>query len=369
MSTTRKPRAVFQPDVIVVGGGLIGLACATAVARAGVAVLVVSSTEPGAASPASAGILAPTVGDAPLPVQALGITARDMYPPYVEELVARTGIRVSLDLSGVLETARDDVEARALRASLQRHTEWVEPHLLRDLEPAVAHAVGAAFHARDGAVDVRVLLEAVHADAQRDPRISLVGGRVVRLEVDRLPALLELQSGERVEADKVVIAAGAWVGEIWGLPRPIPVVPVRGQILAFGGETPRHVVMGAHGYVVPRGNRCLAGTTMEHVGFDPRTTTKGAARIREIAAELIPSLAGRPELEHWAGLRPVTPDLLPMVGADPEHDSLFYACGHSKNGVLLAPLTAHVIADLVVRGSTSVDVTPYAPGRFQDIDR
>lgn len=369
MSTTRKPRAVFQPDVIVVGGGLIGLACATAVARAGVAVLVVSSTEPGAASPASAGILAPTVGDAPLPVQALGITARDMYPPYVEELVARTGIRVSLDLSGVLETARDDVEARALRASLQRHTEWVEPHLLRDLEPAVAHAVGAAFHARDGAVDVRVLLEAVHADAQRDPRISLVGGRVVRLEVDRLPALLELQSGERVEADKVVIAAGAWVGEIWGLPRPIPVVPVRGQILAFGGETPRHVVMGAHGYVVPRGNRCLAGSTMEHVGFDPRTTTKGAARIREIAAELIPSLAGRPELEHWAGLRPVTPDLLPMVGADPEHDSLFYACGHSKNGVLLAPLTAHVIADLVVRGSTSVDVTPYAPGRFQDIDR
>lgn len=369
MSTTRKPRAVFQPDVVVVGGGLIGLACATAVARAGVAVLVVSSTEPGAASPASAGILAPTVGDAPLPVQALGITARDMYPPYVEELVARTGIRVSLDLSGVLETARDDVEARALRASLQRHTEWVEPHLLRDLEPAVAHAVGAAFHARDGAVDVRVLLEAVHADAQRDPRISLVGGRVVRLEVDRLPALLELQSGERVEADKVVIAAGAWVGEIWGLPRPIPVVPVRGQILAFGGETPRHVVMGAHGYVVPRGNRCLAGSTMEHVGFDPRTTTKGAARIREIAAELIPSLAGRPELEHWAGLRPVTPDLLPMVGADPEHDSLFYACGHSKNGVLLAPLTAHVIADLVVRGSTSVDVTPYAPGRFQDIDR
>ena len=369
MSTTRKPRAVFQPDVVVVGGGLIGLTCATALAREGVRILVVSSTEPGAASPASAGILAPTVGGAPPPVRALGIAARDMYPPYVEELVARTGIPVSLDLSGVLEMVRDDVQATALRASLHRQTEWVEPHLLPALEPAVRPAAGAAFHARDGAVDARALLEAVQADARRDPRISLVGGRVVRLEVDRVPTILGLQSGERVEADKVVIAAGAWVGAIWGLPRPIPVVPVRGQILALGGETPRHVVMGADGYIVPRGSRCLAGSTMEHVGFDARTTAKGAARIREITAALMPSLAERPELEHWAGLRPVTPDLLPIVGVDPEHDRLFYACGHSKNGVLLAPLTAHVIADLIARGSTSVDATPYAPGRFQDKGR
>lgn len=360
---------MFQPDVVVVGGGLIGLACATAVAREGVGILVVSSAEPGAASPASAGILGPTVGYAPQPVRALGIAARDTYPPYVDGLVARTGIQVSLDFSGVLEIARDDVEARTLRASLHRHTEWLEPHLLRDFEPALAHAAGAAFHARDGAVDARSLLEAVQADARRDSRISLVEGRVVRLDVDRVPPLLELQSGERVEADKVVIAAGAWVGEIWGLPRPIPVVPVRGQIVAFGGETPRHVVMGANGYVVPRGNRCLVGGTMEHVGFDARTTAKGAARVRAIAVELMPSLAGRPELEHWAGLRPVTPDLLPIVGVDPEHDCLLYACGHSRNGVLLAPLTAHVIADLIVRGSTSVDATPYAPGRFQDIGR
>jgi glycine oxidase len=360
---------VFQPDVVVVGGGLIGLACATAVAREGVGILVVSSTEPGAASPASAGILAPSVGDTPAPARALGIAARDAYPAYVQELAALTGIRVPLDHSGVLEIARDDAEARALRASLQGHSEWVEAHFLPDLEPSLAGAAGAAFHARDGAVDARALLSAVRADAQRDPRISLMEGRVIRIEVDRRPALLELQSGERVEADKIVIAAGAWVGRIWGLPRPVPVVPVRGQILMLEGESTRHVVMGANGYVVPRGNRCLVGSTMEHVGFDARTTAKGAKRIREIAVELSPSLSARPELEHWAGLRPVTPDFLPIVGVDPDHDALVYACGHSRNGVLLAPLTAHLIADLIVRGSTSVDASPYAAGRFEDIAR
>jgi glycine oxidase len=292
-----------------------------------------------------------------------------MYPTFVQELAARTGIRVPLDCSGVFEIARNDAEVRALRASLHRHSEWVEPHLLRDIEPTLARAAGAAFHASDGAVDARLLLRAVRTDAQRDPRISLVEGRVIRIEVDRNPALLELESGERLEADRVVIAAGAWVGEIWGLPRPLPVVPVRGQILVFEGEAPGHVVMDASGYVVPRGNRCLVGSTMEHVGFDARTTAKGAARIREIAVGLSPSFAARPAVDHWAGLRPVTPDFLPIVGADPEHERVVYACGHSKNGILLAPLTAQVIADLIVRGSTSVDARPYAPRRFQGLGR
>jgi glycine oxidase len=292
-----------------------------------------------------------------------------MYPTHVQELAGRTGISVPLDHSGVLEMARDDAEARALRASLHSHSEWVESRVLHEMEPSLARAVGAAFHTRDGAVDASALLRAVRADAQRDPRISLADGRVVRIEVDRNPALVELQSGERIEAEKVVIAAGAWVGEIWGLPRKLPVIPVRGQILVLEGESTRHVVMGANGYIVPRGNRCLVGSTMEHVGFDARATAKGAARIREIAVELSPLLATRAELEHWAGLRPVTPDLLPIVGADPEYEGLFYACGHSKNGVLLAPLTARVIADLIVRGSTSIDVRPYDPGRFDAIGR
>jgi glycine oxidase len=364
VSITRESAAVFQPDVIVVGGGLIGLTCATAVARHGLRVLVISSNEQGAASPASAGILAPSVGHASGPARALGIAARDMYSAYLEGLASRTGVHAPLDRSGVLEVAFTDEEAAALRSIVDDNAEWIDARALHDFEPALAPAAGAVLHREDGAVDSGALLHAVRVDAERDPRISLRDGRVTRLETGRTPIRVDLVSGDRVGAPAVVVAAGAWVSLIAGLPRPLPVVPVRGQLLALAGAPVRHVVMSPRGYLVPRRNRSLVGSTMEHVGFDARTTEDGAALLRGYAREISPELATHPIVEHWAGLRPVTPDLLPVVGGDPECKGLFYACGHSRNGVLLAPLTADLIADLISGGSPSVDISAYAPDRF-----
>ncbi len=356
---------MFQPEVIVVGGGLIGLGCATAIAREGVRVLVVSSSEPGAASGVSAGILAPAIGDAPASVRQLGFAARDLYPEYVAALASRTGRRVPLDRSGVLEVALHETEAISLRARLRDQSTWVDAGTLGGLEPLLAPARGAAFHPFDGAVDAAALLNAVRDDAERDARVVLSAGRVTAVQAGRRPTAVQLEeNGAWVEADNVVLAAGAWVGSIRGLPRPLPVVPVRGQMLTFDAPGPRHVVMGPRGYIVRRGNQSLAGSTMEYVGFDAGATTDGAAHIGKIALELCPSFGTSDPVAHQAGLRPITPDFLPIVGKEPDSEGLLYACGHSKNGVLLTPLTAKVIADLVARGSTAIDIAPYAPDRF-----
>jgi glycine oxidase len=360
---------MFHPDVIVVGGGLIGLTCATALARERGRVLVISSSQPGAASPASAGILAPSVGHGPASARAAAITSRDMYPAYVESLASRTGIRVPLERSGVLEVALSDEEAASLRAVADANAEWIDERALRNLEPPLADAAGAVFYRNDGAVDAAALLSAVRVDAEQNPRISIRDGRVTRVKTDGPPLGVTLATGDRIEAPAVVMAAGAWVGSIAGLPRSLPVDPVRGQLLALAGATIRHVVMTSRAYLVPRGDRLLVGSTMEHVGFDARPTADGAASLRRAAREISRELATCPVVEHWAGLRPVTPDLLPLVGPDPECHGLFYACGHSRNGVLLAPVTATVIAELISGSSASVDISAYAPDRFGEESR
>lgn len=355
---------MFQPDVIVVGGGLIGLSCATAVAREGFRVRVISSKEPGVASAASAGILAPTVGRSPAAVRALGTLARDMFPSYLRSLGEWTGRHVPLDRSGVLEVALGETEAAALRASLDHGSEWIDGHALHHMEPALSPAAGAAFHAYDGAVDVPALLEAVRADADRARGVSLTDGRVTRIEPGRGSITVGLEEGERVEAPYVVVAAGAWSARIAGLPRPIPITPMRGQMVSLGSINLGHVVMGPRGYLVRRGDRTMVGSTLEDVGFEAGTTSDGAAVLEEVARELSSAFRAQSALDHWAGLRPMTPDLLPLVGRDRDCAGLHYACGHSKNGILLAPLTAQVIAELIASGSTSLDLTPYAPARF-----
>ena len=360
---------MFQPDVIVVGAGLIGLVCATAVAREGRRVLVISSSEEGAASGASAGILAPSVGDAPPAARRLALASRDQYPAYVEGLESRTGLSVRLELTGILEVAPGHAEAAVLRSGLNDDGQWLDPISLRDVEPGVGFAVGAVLHPGNGSVDTVALLNAARVDAERDSRIVLRSERVTSVGSGRGVIRVGLASGARMESPQVLIAAGAWAAAIEGLPRSLPVEPMRGQMLSVASNDLRHVVMGRRGYVVPRGNQSLVGSTTERVGFDARPTVDGDALLREIAHEISPALASTPVVAHWAGLRPVTPDLLPIVGLDPEWEGLFYACGHSKNGVLLAPLTAEVIAALVSTGRTPVDTTPYSPARFAGGDR
>ena len=363
MSITRDSTAGFQPDVIVVGGGLIGLCCATALARENARVMVVSAREDGAASPAAAGLLAPSVGVMADPGRAPGIAALEMYPDYLDGLAERTGRRVPVR-RGVLEIALTEADATMLRPLARADSSWLDREDVHDLEPTLSPTVGALLHSRDGMVDVRELLAAVDLDAARDQRVSFRSDeRVIGLHPGSRSMLLDLADGGRLEARSVVIAAGAWASRIAGLPRTLAVTPVRGQMLAIEPAPLRHSIMGPRGYLVPQTDRLVVGSTMERVGFDPKTTETAAVQLRQCAIELLPPLASHRLLSHWSGLRPMTPDLLPIVGEDPDYPGLFYACGHSRNGILLAPLTGMVIAELVTRGAASLDVSPWRPGR------
>ena len=163
----------------------------------------------------------------------------------------------------------------------------------------------------------------------------------------------------------MVIAAGAWAAGLGGLPRPLPVEPLRGQMLSLAGSPLRHVTYGAGGYAVPRGDgRTIVGSTMERVAFDAGTTEAGLAQVRATGGAICPALADRRMLNGWSGLRPVTPDFLPILGRDPEFPALVYACGHSRNGVLLAPLTGDVVADIVLDRPPTHDISPFRIERF-----
>lgn len=322
--------------------------------------MVVSAREDGAASPAAAGLLAPSVGVTPDPARALGIAARELYPDYLDGLAERTGRRVALH-RGLLEIAFTDADAATLRPLAGPDSPWLENEAVHDLEPTLSPTAGALLHSRDGMVDVRELLSAVELDLVRDRRVSpRIDGHVVRVHPASRPIRLDLADGTQLEARSVVIAAGAWASSIAGLPRPLPVTPFRGQMLAIEPGPLRHVVMGPRGYIAPQNDRLVVGSTMERVGFDPGTTEAAVLQLRQCAAEISPSLGSHRVLSQWSGLRPVTPDLLPIVGEDPDHPGLFYACGHSRNGILLAPLTGVVIAELITRGAASLDVSVWA---------
>ncbi|MDQ3673560.1 MAG: FAD-dependent oxidoreductase, partial [Gemmatimonadota bacterium] len=142
------------------------------------------------------------------------------------------------------------------------------------------------------------------------------------------------------------------------------VAPARGQLVLYYSSPLRHVAYGPRGYVVPRGDGTIGGSTMESTGFDAGVTEAGISKVRDACEEICPPLAALGPPRAWAGLRPVTPDMLPLLGPDPEHSSIIYACGHSRNGVLMAPLTGDVVADLVTGAPLSHDLAQFRPGRF-----
>jgi len=175
-----------------------------------------------------------------------------------------------------------------------------------------------------------------------------------------------------IEGGSLVIATGAWAGQLDGLPRPLPVRPVRGQLLMLEGALTRHVIYGGGGYIVPRRGpqgaippeRTVIGATMEEAGFVNETTPQGLAELTEVVRRVLPSASAVRLVSHWAGLRPITPDRLPILGPDPDFPRLFYACGHGRNGILLAPITGEAIGALAVGAQSPHDVSAFAIERF-----
>jgi glycine oxidase len=361
------PRADVRADVVVLGGGIVGLAIATTLADAALSVALIAVDRPGAAARAAAGLLVPhysgeAAGGA---VERFMAAARDAYPAYVRGVEERSGMAVPFDASGALEVAATSEEYSALVRHAPSDARLLTPEDVGLFEPALAPTSGGVLYPKDGAVDNVRLTDALASIASRDPRIRTVRDAAIDVELHRDSVTVVGESGTRIAASRVVIAAGAWSGNLEGLPRRIPVRPVRGQICTLRGTPLRRVVLGPEVYLVSRGgDRTLVGSTMEDVGFDARTTPEAIDSLHRAAARACPALERAALLEAWSGLRPVTPDLLPILGSDPEYPAIVYACGHSRNGILLAPLTAAVTTRLILADGPEWDLSPFAVTRF-----
>jgi glycine oxidase len=353
-------------DAVIIGAGLVGLATAAALAERDARVLLLYHNRRGEASPAAAGMLAPSVEVHEGAAHAFAVAARDRYPDYIAFLKEQTGLDVPLNRLGVLELALSEGELDGpLFRAPPTTAERLAPEQLRSLEPALGHAHGALFYPHDGAVNNLALLRALKALLAAHGGVTVRADAAAQIMRDKDDAVVVTHGGHKYRSGSVVLAAGVWTPELIGLPRAIPVEPVRGQMLSLAGAPLRHVTYGAGGYAVPRGDgRTLVGSTMERVAFDADTTEAGLAQVRATGAAICPALADRRMLNGWAGLRPITPDYLPILGRDPEFRALVYACGHSRNGVLLAPLTGDVVADIVLERTPAYDLSPFRPERF-----
>jgi glycine oxidase len=368
-----EPVAPYSPhgsgpvvDVVVIGAGLVGLCAALACADRGLRVVLLVDVRPGEASPAAAGLLAPSVG-APSDPEAVRLAqiARDEYPDYLAMLEERSGVHIPLNRLGALELALSEETAEALRLVLPDGSSWLDAQMLSEHEPALAHAAGGILHPHDGAVNNLVLLRALKTVLGRHERVQVVADAAEAIEPRGDEVYVDTRNGARLLARRVVVAAGAWAPRLAGLPRPLPIIPLRGHMMSVAGSPIRHVAFGAGGYLVPRGDgRTYVGTTDDGVGFDATTTDAGIAEVRRIGAAIASPIAAARMLNGWAGLRPMSPDGLPLVGSDPEVPAVLYACGHSRNGVLLAPLTGSSIAALATDTEPAHDLRPWNPARF-----
>ena len=351
--------------MLVVGDGVIGLSAALAVARAGGSCRVIGRTIDGRASAAAAGLLAPSLGNADEAARTLMRVGRDLYPSWVHWLAERTGMEITLNLLGILELdlmegapAPEAAPPNSDDALLLGRTQ------LRSLEPALGSAAHALLHQGDGYVDTAMLLSALREAVRCEWSIDVVQGRAASVDVAADGCSVTTEDGRSLKGESLVLAAGAWTPLIAGLPRHVPIEPVRGQILVLDGCPLSRAVASADAYLVPRRDRTLVGSTLERVGFDNRTTPAALEHLRRAAAAVTPELASAAAVDSWAGLRPMTPDGLPILGHDPEFPRLVYACGHGKNGILLAPLTADCVSAIVASSPPPYDITILSIDRF-----
>jgi glycine oxidase len=361
------------PDVLVIGGGAIGCAVAWELARRHVTVTVVERGAPcREATWAAAGMLSP-LGHAdrsPAMLQ-LATTSLDLWPGFAADLLESTGVDVEYRTSGALHVAFDDAEARALEDFVRRGgdfgTELLSAEDARELEPALSHDVrSAAFIARDHRVHNRRLGMALWSACTGAGVTFLTDTTVTALASDdgRFTGVRTAR-GDTLQAGAVVLATGAWSAGLEGLPRPLPVRPVRGQMLAVEEPRPRHVLHGSSVYLVPRENgHLLVGATVEEVGFRAGPTPGGIASLIRAAECILPDIAEARIVETWAGYRPGTPDALPILGNEPAVSGVYYATGHYRNGILLAPITGQLMAQLIAGEEPVLELGPFGVGRF-----
>jgi len=362
-----------QYDALVIGAGLVGLACAWRAAQRGLRVLVLDRDGPAAgASSAAAGMLAP-ITEAEFGAEALlrlNLAGWELWPRFADEL----GSELHYRRPGALVAAvdRDDVEElrrlHAFQRSLGLDAEWLTPSECRRLEPGLSPRCGGGILApQDHHVDPLAVVHALLAACERAGAEVASGDAVVALDERGV----RTAAGRSIAATDVVVAAGCWSGEgIEGLPHA-PIRPVKGQILSLRRPPERplaeHLVRTLRCYIVDRGDgRVVLGATMEERGFDTAVTADGVYRLLEAAWEVLPEIAELELEEARAGLRPGTPDNSPLIGRA-EPPNVIWAAGHHRNGVLLTPITAEAVAALLVGEEPPTAVAPFTPARFSAV--
>ncbi len=362
-------------QILVVGGGVQGLCTAIALARDGHDVQLVERETPGQrASWVAAGLLTPSSPwKYPQGLVDLGFRSEAMYPDFIADLLEHTGIDSEYEVSGMLypegagcsaaQVAEETTRRRAMGFAMERFGRAQLDALAPGFAPAVT---GAAWQPRSARVRPPRLLAALR---QRAAGLSITVTcccEVTALLGDwRGVAGVRTASGQVLPADIVVLAAGCWSTALAAtLGLSVTVRPVRGQILLLAGHPGLlgPTVNNGETYLVPRRDgRILVGSTMEDAGFAEVTTPDALARLRAAARAMFPATADMEEETAWAGLRPGTPDRVPYIGPVPEVPGLLLATGHYRNGILLAPVTARLIADVVAGRPTEVDLAPFAP--------
>ncbi|MGH2864735.1 MAG: glycine oxidase ThiO [Solirubrobacteraceae bacterium] len=372
-----------RADVVVVGGGVIGMAIAWRARQRGMSVtLLERDAAGGGTSRVAAGMLAPVgeveFGETGRRLLELGLRSSQMWPGFASDLQASTGVSVGLLQTGTLLVARDDDEARELERQLAfRRSLGVEVARLRasearEREPALAPTLRLALEAAaDHSVDPRLVLMALRRACACEGVALRERAHVVRVELDdagERATGVWLQDGERVDGAQLVLAAGPWSEQIDGLPARagVPVRPVKGQILRLrdpaGPGLLRRVVRFSGGYVVPREDgRYVLGATVEERGFELAPTAGGVYQLLREAHELLPGICELEIEELSVGLRPGTPDNLPVIGRAGV-DGLIWATGHYRNGILLAPLTAELVVAALASDGGRVDASPPPDG-------
>ena len=367
-----------RPDVIVIGAGIIGCAVACELGRRGAAVRVIEGRGiGGGATRASAGVLAAyTESDRPGPFRTLCGASLGLWDDFVGRVVADSGRHVLYERTGTLEVATDDASRRRLEqtgsglAAAGIDCRLLTAREARAAEPSLGGAVaGGLLVPSHGFVGVATLTEALREAAAARHGVSFVTGRPVRAaRVRRSGGMAVETAAGTLTADAVVLAAGSWSGGVAVAGEaPLPVRPVRGQLLqlTWSGDRLARVVWCPRCYVVPwPDGSMLVGATVEEVGFDERATVSGVAALIEAVVDVLPQARYAGFGAVRAGLRPGTPDDLPVVGRSAAAPGLVYATGHYRNGVLLAPLTARLVADLVLDGREDPLLAAIAPARF-----
>lgn len=359
-------------DVLIIGGGIIGCSIAAELSRAHVRVLVLERDRIGCeASGEAAGMLAPQAeGIPPGPFLDHCLKSREMFGPLQALLKEETGIDIEYARSGILYlllTEEDEFQGRRMfdeqRARGLRLERWDRQQVL-EAEPQVTPTVrGALYFPDDHQVQNARMVRALSLIGARRRVHMMEGTPVTGLVRDKDRVLGVRSLTDTYYAGKVIIAAGAWSGGIGDLPdQRIPIRPARGQLLSLEtrGDLFRHILYAREAYLVPRlSGEIIVGSTVEFAGFEKHVTVGGIEALLASARRLVPALGSRPLLQAWAGFRPWTPDELPYLGDVPGAPGLYVASGHYRNGILLAPVTGQLMAELLLEQQPSLPLDPF----------